>query len=153
MWPWARLKMARVRVHGTVWWHACQPHGDIGQFRIVAENGVSAGVRRIEAVAGKAAESLTATNEQRLLQLASMMKVSVADAPERLATLLEERKAMERQIANLQRQMATGSVAAAGVEKVGAARLATRNVGETPARELKGWQKPFSSRAKPMWWS
>jgi alanyl-tRNA synthetase len=112
--------------------------GDIGQFRIVAENGVSAGVRRIEAVAGKAAESLTATNEQRLLQLASMMKVSVADAPERLATLLEERKAMERQIANLQRQMATGSVAAAGVEKVGAARLATRNVGETPARELKG---------------
>lgn len=112
--------------------------GDIGQFKIVTESGVSAGVRRIEAVAGKAAESLAVANEQRLSQMAAMMKVGVNEAPERLASLLEERRAMERQIAHLQRQLATGSVAAAGVEQVGAFRLATRNVGETPARELKG---------------
>jgi alanyl-tRNA synthetase len=112
--------------------------GDIGQFKIVAESGVSAGVRRIEAVAGKAAENLAVANEQRLSQMAAMMKVGVNEAPERLASLLEERRAMERQIAHLQRQLATGSVAAAGVEQVGAFRLATRNVGETPARELKG---------------
>jgi alanyl-tRNA synthetase len=112
--------------------------GDIGQFKIVAESGVSAGVRRIEAVAGKAAENLAVANEQRLSQMAAMMKVGVNEAPERLASLLEERRAMERQIAHLQRQLATGSVAAAGIEQVGAFRLATRNVGETPARELKG---------------
>ncbi|MBO1323793.1 alanine--tRNA ligase [Acetobacter sp. TBRC 12305] len=112
--------------------------GDIGQFRIVSESGVSAGVRRIEAVAGKAAEALTAANEQRLAQMAAMMKVGLAEAPERLASLLDERRAMERQIANLQRQLATGTVAAAGVEQIGAIRLATRNVGETPPRELKG---------------
>lgn len=112
--------------------------GDIGQFRIVSESGVSAGVRRIEAVAGKAAQDLTVSNEQRLTQMAAMMKVSVADAPERLAAVLEERRQMEKQIAHLQRQLATGNVAAAGVDKIGAARLATRNVGETPPRELKG---------------
>ncbi|QEO16550.1 alanine--tRNA ligase [Acetobacter vaccinii] len=112
--------------------------GDIGQFRIVSESGVSAGVRRIEAVAGRAAESLTATNEQRLAQMAAMMKVGAAEAPERLATLLEERKLMERQISHLQRQLAAGTATAAGVETIGAIRLATRNVAETPARELKG---------------
>ncbi|GAA08756.1 alanyl-tRNA synthetase [Acetobacter tropicalis NBRC 101654] len=112
--------------------------GDIGQFRITAENGVSAGVRRIEAVAGKAAETLSLANEQRLNQMAAMMKVSVADAPERLALLLEERRTMERQISQLQRQLAAGNAASAGVEDVGGVRLASRNVGDTAPRELKG---------------
>ncbi|MFT9141755.1 alanine--tRNA ligase, partial [Acetobacter orientalis] len=112
--------------------------GDIGLFRITSENGVSAGVRRIEAVAGKAAENLSVANEQRLTQLAAMLKVGVAEAPERLAMLLEERKVMERQISNLQRQLAAGNAAAAGVEDVAGLRLATRNLGDTAPRELKG---------------
>lgn len=112
--------------------------GDIGQFRITSETGVSAGVRRIEAVAGTAAEVLSTANEQRLIQMAAMMKVGVTDAPERLALLLEERRTMERQISALQRKLAAGSVESAGVEQVGAARLAARNVGETAPRELKG---------------
>ncbi|BBC79335.1 alanine--tRNA ligase [Acetobacter orientalis] len=112
--------------------------GDIGLFRITSENGVSAGVRRIEAVAGKAAENLSVANEQRLTQLAAMLKVGVAEAPERLAMLLEERKVMERQISNLQRQLAAGNAAAAGVEEVAGLRLATRNLGDTAPRELKG---------------
>lgn len=112
--------------------------GDIGHFRITSESGVSAGVRRIEAVAGTAAEALSIASEQRLTQMAAMLKVGVAEAPERLALLLEERRAMERQISALQRKLAAGSVESAGVEQVGAARLATRNVGETAPRELKG---------------
>lgn len=112
--------------------------GDIGLFRITSENGVSAGVRRIEAVAGKAAENLSVANEQRLSQMATMMKVSIAEAPERLAMLLDERKTMERQISNLQRQLAAGNAASAGVEEVGGLRLATRNLGDTAPRELKG---------------
>ena len=67
-----------------------------------------------------------------------MLKVGVAEAPERLAMLLEERKVMERQISNLQRQLAAGNAAAAGVEEVAGLRLATRNLGDTAPRELKG---------------
>ena len=112
--------------------------GDIGLFHITSESGVSAGIRRIEALAGKAAEDFSLANEQRLQQMAGMMKVSVSDAPERLATLLEERRIMEKQISQLQRQLAAGNAVSAGTETVAGVRLAVRNVGDTAPRELKG---------------
>ena len=112
--------------------------GDIGLFHITSESGVSAGIRRIEALAGKAAEDFSLANEQRLQQMAGMMKVSVSDAPERLATLLEERRIMEKQISQLQRQLAAGNAVSAGTETVAGVRLAARNVGDTAPRELKG---------------
>lgn len=112
--------------------------GDIGLFRIASESGVSAGVRRIEAVAGVAAETAAHANEDRLNQMAAMMKVTVAEAPERLATLLDERKAMERRIADLQRKLAMGSAETTAVETIAGVPFSGRNLGETPARELKG---------------
>lgn len=112
--------------------------GDIGLFRISSESGVSAGVRRIEAVAGSVAEAVAVANEERLSQIAAMLKVTVAEAPERLATLLEERKLMERKISDLQRKLAAGGSDATKVEKIAGISFAGRNVGETPAKELKG---------------
>ncbi|NHN90710.1 alanine--tRNA ligase [Acetobacter sicerae] len=112
--------------------------GDIGLFRISSESGVSAGVRRIEAVAGSAAEAVAVANEERLTQIAAMLKVTVAEAPERLATLLDERKIMERKISDLQRKLAAGGSDATKVETIAGIAFAGRNVGETPAKELKG---------------
>ncbi|QHC34518.1 alanine--tRNA ligase [Komagataeibacter xylinus] len=111
--------------------------GDIGLFRITSESGVSSGVRRIEAVTGLAAQNATVATEERLNQIAAMLRVPAAEAPERLAVVLEERKAMERQISDLQRKLASGSQAAASIVEIGGIRLDARNVGELPPKELK----------------
>ena len=111
--------------------------GDIGLFRIVSESAVSAGVRRIEAVTGQAAEALVAANERRLAEVAASLRASSAEVPERVAALIEDRKRLERQVAELQKKLATGGTAAE-IEEVGGVRLAARNLGDVPARDLKG---------------
>ena len=111
--------------------------GDIGLFRITSESGVSAGIRRIEAVTGKAAETASIATEQRLAQVAAMLRVSAAEAPERLAVILEERKVMERQISDLQRKLASGGDGGATTETINGIGFIARNVGDLPARELK----------------
>ena len=111
--------------------------GDIGLFRIVGETGVSAGVRRIEAVTGPAAEALVAENERRLLEVAATLRTSPAEVPDRVAALIEDRKRLERMVADLQTRLATGS-GNAEAEDIGGVSLAARNLGEIPARDLKG---------------
>jgi alanyl-tRNA synthetase len=110
--------------------------GDIGLFRMVSESGVSAGVRRIEAVTGAAAEALVLENERRLLDVAGALRASPAEVPERVAALIEERRKLERQVAELQKKLATGG-SAAEVEEVGGVKFAARNLGEVPPRDLK----------------
>jgi alanyl-tRNA synthetase len=111
--------------------------GDIGLFKVVGESAVASGVRRIEAVVGAAALAHVATGERRLLDVAGALRASPAEAAERVATLVEERRRLERQVAELQKKLATGGTAAE-VEDVGGVRLAARNLGEVPPRELKG---------------
>ena len=111
--------------------------GDIGLFRIVGETGVSAGVRRVEAVTGPAAEALAAEADRRLADVAAALRTSPADVPDRVAALIEDRRRLERQVTELQKKLATGG-AAAEIEEAGGIRLAARNMGEVPARELKG---------------
>jgi alanyl-tRNA synthetase len=111
--------------------------GDIGYFRIVSESPVAAGVRRIEAVTGASAEALAAAAEQRLAQAAGVLKTSTTELPDRVAALLEDRRKLERQVAELQKKLATGGTAAE-LETVAGVTLAARNLGEVPARDLKG---------------
>src|SRR5690606_17138683 len=70
--------------------------GDIGLFKIVGESAVAAGVRRIEVVTGAAAEAYVAEQEKTLRQAAAALKVAPAALPERLASLVDERKKLER---------------------------------------------------------
>ncbi len=111
--------------------------GDIGLFRIVAEAAVSAGVRRVEAVTGAAAEAMSLEADRRLAELSRLLRASPAELPERVGTLLEERQRLERQVADLQRKLATGEGATSS-EMVGDVALAARNLGDVAPRELKG---------------
>jgi alanyl-tRNA synthetase len=111
--------------------------GDIGYFKILGESAVAAGVRRIEAVTGAFAEAVVAGTQLRLNEVAGALRASPADAPERVAVLLEDRRKLERQVVELQRELATGR-GAAEVEEVNGVKLAARNLGEVPARDLKG---------------
>ncbi len=111
--------------------------GDIGLFRIVGESAVSAGIRRIEAVTGEAAEALIAATGRRLAETAAALRTSPAEVPARVAALVEERRRLEVQVSELQKKLATGG-AAAEIEEVGGVRLVARNLGDVPARDLKG---------------
>ncbi len=111
--------------------------GDIGYFRIVSEGAVSAGVRRIEAVTGAAAEAVVAQAFERLNRTAAELRTSPAETPDRAAILQDTVRRLERQVAELQKRLATGG-GTAEVEEVNGVRLAARNLGEVPARELKG---------------
>src|SRR5580658_818705 len=82
--------------------------GDIGYFRIVSESAVAAGVRRIEAVTGAAAESLVLETQSRLNEAAGALRTAPADVPERIVSMQEERRRFEATIADLRRQLATG---------------------------------------------
>jgi alanyl-tRNA synthetase len=111
--------------------------GDIGYFRIVSESAVAAGVRRIEAVTGAAAEALVLETQGRLNEAAGALRTAPADVPERIAALLDERRRQDATIGDLRRQLATGGSASA-VEQVNGIPLSARDMGETPARDLKG---------------
>jgi alanyl-tRNA synthetase len=111
--------------------------GDIGYFRIVSESAVAAGVRRIEAVTGAAAEALVLETQSRLNEAAGALRTAPADVPERVVAMQEERRRFEATIADLRRQLATGGASAA-VEQVNGIALSARDMGDTPARDLKG---------------
>ena len=111
--------------------------GDIGYFRIVGEAAVASGVRRIEAVTGAAAEALVGETQARLNDAAGALRTAPAEVADRIAALLEDRKRLERQNAELQRKLATGATAAAA-EDIGGTMLSARNLGEVPPRDLKG---------------
>ncbi len=111
--------------------------GDIGLFRIVSESAVSAGVRRVEAVTGEAALALVAENDRRLAEVASVLRTGPAEVAERVAALIEDRRRLERQVADLQKKLATGGGGASEVEDIAGVKLAARNLGDVPARELK----------------
>jgi alanyl-tRNA synthetase len=113
--------------------------GDIGYFRIVSEAGVAAGVRRIEALTGAAAAEYAAEQERTLRDAAAVLKAPPAELAARVSSLLDERKRLEREIADLRRKLATGGGAGAGpaVKDVGGVRFAGRNVEGAQPGELK----------------
>jgi alanyl-tRNA synthetase len=82
--------------------------GDIGLVRMVSEGAVAAGVRRIEALTGEAARKHLDEQERRLKTIAGLLKVSPADVPSRVAALLDERRKIERELADARKKLALG---------------------------------------------
>jgi alanyl-tRNA synthetase len=88
--------------------------GDIGLVRLVSEGAVAAGVRRIEALTGDAARKHLDEQDRRLKSVAAALKVSPADALVRVEALLDERKKLERELADARKKLALGGGSAAG---------------------------------------
>ena len=80
--------------------------GDIGLFRIVSEGAVSSGVRRIEALTGEAARQWLVRREEALKTIASTLKTAPDEVEARVAALVDERKALERELADAKRELA-----------------------------------------------
>jgi len=84
-----------------------QRTGDIGLFKVVAESGVAAGVRRIEAVAGEAALSYLQNLEHTVHQVAGALKAPSDDVQSRVTQVLEQVRALEKEIAQLKGKLAS----------------------------------------------
>ncbi|MBV9979106.1 alanine--tRNA ligase [Bradyrhizobium sp.] len=96
--------------------------GDIQLFKIVAESAVAAGVRRIEALTGEAARQWLTERENRLKEAAAALKASPDEVPARVASLIEDRRRLERELAEAKKALALsggGRTEAAGPEQVG----------------------------------
>ena len=96
--------------------------GDIQLFVITSEGAVSSGVRRLEALTGEAARQWLTTREAQLREAAALLKASPDEVPARVSALVEDRKRLERELADAKKALATGGgvkTEAAGPEQVG----------------------------------
>jgi alanyl-tRNA synthetase len=118
--------------------------GDIGLIRIVGESASAAGVRRIEAITADGARGYLAAQDERVRELASLMRTRPEDVVDRVKTLLDERKVLERQLADAKRQIALGGggttsdSAGDGVRTVGSVKLLARSVQGLNPKDLRG---------------
>ena len=113
--------------------------GDIGLFRIVAEGGVAAGVRRIEAVTGENALDHAAATEATLKQVAALLRGTPADVEEKVRQVLDRQKKLERDLAALKSRLASGrgtDLAESAVE-VGGIKVVAARVDGADAKALR----------------
>ena len=112
--------------------------GDIGLFKIVGETAIASGVRRIEALTGAAAEAFVAKEEGILHQAAATLRTSPAELPARIAGVVEERRRLERELADVRRALANAGPSRKSFEKrIGEIAFDARVVDGVPGRELK----------------
>jgi alanyl-tRNA synthetase len=99
--------------------------GDIALFKIVSEQGIAAGVRRIEALTGEAARRYLLDQAGVARGLAEQFKVPVADVPSRVEALEAQRRKLEKELADAKRQLAMGGGGSGGaqVEEIGGVKV------------------------------
>ncbi|MDB5690099.1 MAG: alanyl-tRNA synthetase [Sphingomonas bacterium] len=93
--------------------------GDIALFKIIGESAVASGVRRIEALTGEAARQWLTSREDRLKEAAQLLRTAPEEVPGRIATLVEERRRLERELAEAKKALALGGGAAAAGDGAG----------------------------------
>ena len=116
--------------------------GDIGVFRIVSESAVSSGVRRIEALTGEGARQWLVSREDALKGAASLLKTTPDDVETRVAALLDERRKLERELAEAKKALALGggggAKAEAADEDVGGVKFSGQVLEGLDPKDLRG---------------
>ncbi len=121
--------------------------GDIGLISVTSESAVSSGVRRIEALTGRHARKYANDTMQLARHAASELRTPLEEMPARIASLMEERKKLERDLSDARKKLAmgggatasNGSAAAgpAGVREIGNVKLMARAVEGIEMKDLK----------------
>ncbi|MCE7028075.1 alanine--tRNA ligase [Jiella avicenniae] len=117
--------------------------GDIGLVHVVAEGGVAAGVRRVEALTGDAARAHLLEQDQRVRRMAAALKVSQGDVADRLDAIVEERRRLERELAEAKKKLALvgdggGSSSGAAPQEVAGVSFVGRVLEGVSPKDLKG---------------
>jgi alanyl-tRNA synthetase len=117
--------------------------GEIGLVKVVQEGAVAAGVRRIEALTANSARSYLAAQDAALRQAADLLRVQPSEVPNRLASLLEERKKLERELSEAKKKIALGgggnghATAESPVRTVGDVTMLARTVHGIQPKDLR----------------
>ncbi len=114
--------------------------GEIGLLRILSESGIAAGVRRIEALTGQGALEWVRGREELLERASGLLRAPVAELPERVQRLLEERRSLERELEEL-RAAARGAASRDLTEtarEVGGVRVLSARVDGVDGKSLRG---------------
>ena len=119
--------------------------GDIGLVHVVAESASAAGVRRIEALTGDSARAYLVAQEERVRELAGLLRTKPEDVVDRVKQVVEERRQLERQLADAKRQIALGGgngAAAAdpalAIRTIGNVKMLARTVQGLNPKDLRG---------------
>ncbi|MCC7305505.1 MAG: alanine--tRNA ligase, partial [Alphaproteobacteria bacterium] len=117
--------------------------GDIGLLKITSESSLSSGVRRIEALTGGNALRYLEEQEDRVHELAALLKTNPGEVVARVQSLAEEKKKMEREISDLRKKLAIGtgdggsSVPGGDVKNIGGVKFIGKVLEGFPAKDLK----------------
>jgi alanyl-tRNA synthetase len=122
--------------------------GDIALFKIVSEQGVAAGVRRIEALTGEAARRFLLDQAGVAKALAEQFKTPVLEVGARVEALIAERKSLEKQLAEAKKQLALGGGggAASGPEDIAGTALIAKVLDGVGGKELRGVAEEFKKQ-------
>ncbi len=114
--------------------------GDIGLVRVVGESASASGVRRIEALTAEGARQYLGEQDRRLRETAALMKIRPEEVFDRVKALMDDRKAMERQLADAKRQAAMGGGgdgAGSNITEIGGTKYLALNVSGVEMKDLK----------------
>ena len=125
--------------------------GDIGLFKIVGESAVASGVRRIEAVTGAAAETWVSDEQRMLRTAAGALRVAPSDLPERIESLIEERRKLEREVSDLRKKLVMGGggntdASEQSAKTVNGVSFSSRLLEDVPAKDLKSMADAIKKR-------
>ncbi len=115
--------------------------GQIGLVRILGESAVGAGVRRIEAVTGESAREYLAEQDDRVKTLAASLKVQPSEVLSRVEALMDERRKLEKELADAKRKLAMGGGqggSADAVRDVAGVKFLGKAVAGVDPKDLKG---------------
>ena len=115
--------------------------GDIAVFKIISESAVSSGVRRIEALTGEAARLWLADRDAKLREVATTLKTSPDEVPARIAALVEDRRKLEKELAEAKKALALGgggAAAPAGPEQIGGVNFVGQILDGLDPKALRG---------------
>ena len=114
--------------------------GDIGMFKIISESALGSGIRRIEAVAGKAALDVFQNYNNLIGEISSEMRVSSENLKDRITSLIADKKILEKQIINLNKKLNTSDISETGTQSslINDVKIVSKVLNAMPPKELKG---------------
>jgi alanyl-tRNA synthetase len=111
--------------------------GDIGLVTITSESGVSAGVRRIEALTGEMARTWLNSYAHQLRDIAMIVKTTPVDAAKKVEVIIEERRALERQLGEAKKKSALSGSAGEDTKTIAGISYLSRVIEGVAANDLK----------------